>query len=157
MRLIPVRRARGDIHNVAAPDVAGLGTDTDRRSSRQDVLLMFDRVGVRRHPAAWRDDKPPHGEMRAFIGPDEHLAGRACSDRDGLGADVVHAFDGHVLLVVKEVLPDGKIGTLATGVHEDRMRAPNSPCGRAFAIFPVVRRIGAAYHTTQRRDTACSF
>lgn len=54
------------------------------RSPSQDVLLVFDGVGVFGHPAARLHREFPHGEIWSVIGTDEDLDGGARPCFDGL-------------------------------------------------------------------------
>ena len=83
--LIPVRDAFMDEHNVAGPDLEFLAADANAGAPSQNVLLMLNRVGMLRHPAARPHDKTPHGKIGTL---QQHLHAGELARLDRRGRDI---------------------------------------------------------------------
>jgi len=89
-----VDRSGGDVQRVARRNGVLLVTESDGVLAFQDVLFVFDVVGVFRHLGAGFEDEAPQREVRrAMFGADEDALRKALGGRDGFVLDVVVAAD----------------------------------------------------------------
>ena len=86
-----MRHERRYEDGVTGSDVVAPISDRDARPSRENILLVLDLVGVKRHASAIAHDKPTHGESWSAVErSDQNLHGAVVSrchlsERDRVG------------------------------------------------------------------------
>jgi len=94
-----------DEDHIPCFDVMSLIADGDGRFAAQDVLLMFERVGMARHPASLLHGEFPQRKVGTFLRGDQDLNSRVLASGYIFGFYIVGMFDGHEIFLLQVFFP----------------------------------------------------